>query len=355
MKNNLFTYATSELSQDAFICWCANWHNDDSKPILREMSHKFISMISGITTISSVAVYRQFNKIDVLLIVNDTTAIIVEDKTFTSEHDNQINKYNQILQRLLAEKGFLEINDNRYMISAIQSVYLKTGNLYPEDESNANLDGVRIITRKDMLSLFGAYIQDSEIVCDYWNNLMELDHWYSECETQYINEQYDKAFASNYGQLFCIKDLFDGKMVGAFSDTDILIEPGSSFGRPFTWAWLWGRSNWYWIGYRLDCDENGFFLSLKQYRNYKSLDAREIIAKEKSEMFYFLRGEIQRLLIDTPLKAVIGGNRAGYNESELCKFYFRDNDIQLLRKHLICLAEQAIESYSDKHNINDLH
>lgn len=27
MKNNLFSFATSELSQDAFICWCLNWIN----------------------------------------------------------------------------------------------------------------------------------------------------------------------------------------------------------------------------------------------------------------------------------------------------------------------------------------
>ena len=150
MRNNLFTYATSELSQDAFICWCANWHNDDSKPKLRELSHRFISLLSDIKEISSVAVYRQFNKIDVLLVVNDTTAIIVEDKTFTSEHDNQISKYNQILHKLLGKSGFLEIGGNRHKISDIKSVYLKTGNLYPEDEANANLDDVIIIIEKDI-------------------------------------------------------------------------------------------------------------------------------------------------------------------------------------------------------------
>lgn len=352
MKNNLFTYATSELSQDAFICWCANWYNDDSKPRLREMSHVFITMISGIKKIQSVAVYRQFNKIDVLIIVNNTTAIIVEDKTFTSEHDNQINKYNQILQRMLSKRGFLEIYGNHYSISEIQSVYLKTGNLYPEDEANSNLDDVKIITRKDMLSVLETYTNDSEIVCDYWNNLMELDRWYSECEAQYLNGIYDKAFSSNYGQLFCMKDLFKGKMVGAFSNSDILIESGSSFGRPFTWAWLWGKSNWYWIGYRLDCDDIGYFLSLKQYRNYKSSEEKEKIAKEKSEMFYFLRNEIQRLLSDMPLHGIIGGNRAGYNESELCKFYFKDNAIQMLRKYLIMLAEQAVESYANHFGID---
>lgn len=26
--NNLFDFATSELSQDAVICWCVNWYNE---------------------------------------------------------------------------------------------------------------------------------------------------------------------------------------------------------------------------------------------------------------------------------------------------------------------------------------
>lgn len=27
--NNMFKYATKELSQDAFICWCINWIDSD--------------------------------------------------------------------------------------------------------------------------------------------------------------------------------------------------------------------------------------------------------------------------------------------------------------------------------------
>ena len=31
-RNNIFNFATSELSQDAFICWCLNWLNyEDSE------------------------------------------------------------------------------------------------------------------------------------------------------------------------------------------------------------------------------------------------------------------------------------------------------------------------------------
>ena len=27
VENNIFNFATNELSQDAFICWCLNWIN----------------------------------------------------------------------------------------------------------------------------------------------------------------------------------------------------------------------------------------------------------------------------------------------------------------------------------------
>ena len=42
IRNSLFSFATSELSQDAFICWCLNWFNDASKPVLQEMAKKII-------------------------------------------------------------------------------------------------------------------------------------------------------------------------------------------------------------------------------------------------------------------------------------------------------------------------
>lgn len=31
LKNNLFEYATSELSQDAFICWLASYAHDEAE------------------------------------------------------------------------------------------------------------------------------------------------------------------------------------------------------------------------------------------------------------------------------------------------------------------------------------
>ena len=32
-RNNIFNFATSELSQDAFICWLCNWVNFDDNDL----------------------------------------------------------------------------------------------------------------------------------------------------------------------------------------------------------------------------------------------------------------------------------------------------------------------------------
>lgn len=345
MNNNLFRFATSELSQDAFICWTANWFNDQRNPALHKMAEEFISLLSGIKEISEVKVVRQFQKIDVLLIVNQTTAVIVEDKTFTSEHDDQINRYEEYLKDAMTQNGYLELDGIRYVISNIVSVYLKTGALYPEDESNGNLTGIKKILRKDMLALTEKYKGYSEIVYDYWENLDDLDKWYLGCEENYHSGQFNAAFQNSYGQLICMKDLFQGKMFFEFSEQDIEINSASSRGRPYTWAWLWGRNDWYWLGYRLDSDSGGYCLALKQYRNYKKSPARDVIRQQKAAMFVEMQVYLKEHLASLPLKYVLGGNNQSYNESTLVKFYFKDNDIILLRKYLCNLAESMLGEY----------
>ena len=71
--NNIFKYATKELSQDAFLCWLANWYNYDSP--LKTLSKEFVDLImsrAGVRNfeLRSISVLRQYNHIDVLLIIN---------------------------------------------------------------------------------------------------------------------------------------------------------------------------------------------------------------------------------------------------------------------------------------------
>ncbi len=107
-RPNLFTYATSELSQDAFICWLAAWADPKWKTTdlaLHQTGLNFVvSMIHKVKTgydpanIKTVEVKRQVEKLDILIEVNkdspdDKLAILVEDKTHTSNHSDQLNRY----------------------------------------------------------------------------------------------------------------------------------------------------------------------------------------------------------------------------------------------------------------------
>lgn len=53
LKNNLFNYATSELSQDAFLCWLASYALEDAEPddtlrsCAREMLELFVPEFNG--------------------------------------------------------------------------------------------------------------------------------------------------------------------------------------------------------------------------------------------------------------------------------------------------------------------
>ncbi len=116
---NLFTFATSELSQDAFICWFLSWAKPTLKTedqslhkcatsFLREVFSKH--SVEFPEVISSVEVKRQDQNIDVLCVVNEQYALIFEDKTHTKQHSNQLAIYKQrILDRKFNESDILPI------------------------------------------------------------------------------------------------------------------------------------------------------------------------------------------------------------------------------------------------------
>ena len=143
-ENNLFKYATKELSQDAFICWCINFINyQDNKEIGKKMLQKFLpveikSKIDLNNT--SVEIKKQFLNIDILLIINKKYFVIVEDKTDTVEHNvrntnkKQLSIYKEKLIKALKKadvKSKLEIED--FDENNIYTVYLKTGEQNEKD------------------------------------------------------------------------------------------------------------------------------------------------------------------------------------------------------------------------------
>ena len=107
VENNIFSFATNELSQDAFICWCLNWINmpvRDDNASGRQFGARFLSRLLNeaydVSGVNQIYIFRQLLNIDVLVLVPALqVALIIEDKTSSQEHGNQINRYKYLLSK----------------------------------------------------------------------------------------------------------------------------------------------------------------------------------------------------------------------------------------------------------------
>ena len=185
MKNNLFNYATSELSQDAFICYLLSFAMKEYEMKDKQLNHcakellgKFIS--SGEEFVVT-AIHRQHFNIDALIEVNNKYNIIIEDKTFTGQHHDQINAYKETL--IGQGKG------------NIICVYYKIVE-QPKPEPY-----VINITRTDLLKIFRGYHTDNHIFNHYVEYLEWIDKDVNSYKTIEIS-QWRKMFNHVYRGFF---------------------------------------------------------------------------------------------------------------------------------------------------------
>lgn len=99
---NLFNYATKELSQDAFLRWLfESWQDKDLTPVVSALLKKFC-MLSDDEKITEIKTVAQWRKIDITVYVDTDKrklALFIEDKSFSSEHD-QLLKYNADIETI---------------------------------------------------------------------------------------------------------------------------------------------------------------------------------------------------------------------------------------------------------------
>lgn len=162
MKNtNIFKYATSEYSQDAFICFFVAHASENSE--ITPISRQFIDIILkskgfSLKNNSKIEIKKQYKKIDVLVIVDDIY-IIIEDKTTTNTHNNQILRYKQAL------------NDENIPENKIISVYYKIQEQVHKEE-NIDIE----FNRKSIIKLLNNCKTQNQILVDYLEYLTYLDN-----------------------------------------------------------------------------------------------------------------------------------------------------------------------------------
>jgi len=175
MRPNIFDIATKELNQDAFITWLLQfadnkYHSANLK--LNECGRTFVKQLikKQLTTfdelIDKVEAGRQWENIDVWAEINDKYLIIIEDKTFSSHHSDQLARYKENAEKWCEKNNY----ENPICI------YLKTGN-----ESLATLNkivekGYLTIDRRKVLNILEKRQITNEIFNDFKDYLTIIEN-----------------------------------------------------------------------------------------------------------------------------------------------------------------------------------
>jgi len=177
MRPNLFDFATSELSQDAVICWLLSWsdaRNEREHPDLHRLGLSLVGALyracgCAVPPSGTVKIHRQLDDVDIVAVIGDQDVLAIEDKIHSSEHSDQLARYRDALKR-------------RYPGSKIASVYLKTGEQGQFDP--ASFEGWHMFRRRDVLQVLkGAGEVKSDVVRDFRDYLEQLDSAVSAFQT----------------------------------------------------------------------------------------------------------------------------------------------------------------------------
>lgn len=174
MKPNIFDYATSELSQDAFLAWLFKWAEKDNEQYDKQLHdcaedclRKFLGKINP-KEIKSVEIYKQWENIDLWITVNNIYHLIIEDKTGTSEHDNQLLRYKKTAKDwYVSEKG--KCFENRFAF-----VYYKSGDITPYERDRVSETSYQLIERTELLSILEQYKINNSFFNDYKEKLQNI-------------------------------------------------------------------------------------------------------------------------------------------------------------------------------------
>jgi len=171
-KPNLFDYATSELSQDAFLCWLIAWSKPSNKEFDKKLNACGINFVQKLIgkpiDIKTVVVNRQWHQIDVTALINDKYFILIEDKTGSKEHSDQLKRYSKI-----AEDHYKKTDIELVLVyfkMEEQGKYINIANA-----------GFSRFSRTQMLEILNSYFEDTTeinrnaIIADFHKKMTWLD------------------------------------------------------------------------------------------------------------------------------------------------------------------------------------
>jgi hypothetical protein len=181
MYPNLFSFATKELSQDAFIAWFLQWASPECQKhdaFLSDCARRFLTKLLSLQMeppleITMVKAGRQWEGIDVWAEINGKYLLIIEDKTFTGEHSNQLQTYRARATAWCAKNSF-----------QLVCVYLKTGSESASILEKVKLQGFAVFGRRDFLDILNDLRVTNHIFTDFKQHLQALEN----AENQFLKK-----------------------------------------------------------------------------------------------------------------------------------------------------------------------
>lgn len=206
---NIFDYATKEFTQDAMICWLLNC-KETCLPFLNTFIFKNNAEIKGDIKFECEP-KRQINRIDVYVNIEYNGRyypIIFENKTNTTVHDKQIERY--------CEQVYKWFKDNS-KLDKIFLVYFKTGYMFDKEKKLVEEEYNKIenkqnfchkpifISAEDMKGFIFTYKDKYYLLEDYYNYLEKLINE----QKKYFEKWYEPdSLSKHIGQGRFFQELF---------------------------------------------------------------------------------------------------------------------------------------------------
>ena len=347
---NLFEFATSELSQDAVICWILAWgcdryaHTNDR---LRLMAKAFAARlletdqrfegISGEDVLRVRELLQQSGQIDVYAEIevreHETFRLVVEDKTDTSHHGNQLSRYREAIERKAPK------DPNVF-------VYFKTGFWTDHDLLALSKHHYSGFTLPDFRAFLENYRGAHPILTTYCEYLDKTHEEACSCETNARSDDpsaHAEALAQPRGQWALVNDLFREAARGLVTEPPSArpsfrracmgraarneIHKGSSRGAPWTHFRFHlsnpsDERNSELLFYRVDFrSRDGGWHPCLSLRKYWGFDKRnEAEAQLSAERLQCFRAVAQKAIDDSGAPAHVPGAGFGNWEQRVAHF-----------------------------------
>jgi hypothetical protein len=163
---NLFDYATTELSQDAFVCWMLAWADECATAADPTMHQAGLDLLNALLGLHGqprcghvrIRLHKQLFDADIVAEVGERLVLLIEDKIHAGPHTGQFTSFPERISRHFTDRKILPI-------------FFKTG-----DQSNyeeVEKAGYKCFLRKDLLQIlrFWRGKVSNGIFVDFTDNL----------------------------------------------------------------------------------------------------------------------------------------------------------------------------------------